>query len=824
MFKFQNPAAFLLLLLIPLLFLLRYIKIFKQISFSAVLSDWKGKAFVWKGQLRKLLSIISKIIILIGFAGAIAALADPTITRQEKVYTSLGTDVVFVLDTSPSMAAKDIGNQMRLEAAKNTIRNVALDYDGCRYGMVVLGSQASVLVPPTADINLFVNRLNDVQVGILGNGSAIGDGLSTAVCHLVSSKAQKKTIILLTDGENNAGQIHPETAATLAKDNHIPVYVLGIGTKGSVPLDYTDPLTGKVYTGYLDSNFNSASLKRIASMSGGRYFEVSTQEEFNHTFKTVVKTESSVQNYTYRTVTQTCFKKILFWAILLFVAGWFMKRILLREMLSFRYKKILLLRSAFMGIAFIMLLLAYADIHWGTYLVPVQKSGTAVGLVYDISNSMLAQDCEGGLTRLKAAAEYSKGLLSKMNGVSASVVLAKGDGVGAIPLTDDYIMIESLLDVMSPRLMTVPGSSIGKGILKAKETFPSNYSNAGRIWVFTDGEETDNYLKNALCECIKAGLPVSIIGFGDEMESPVVTGDGKTFVNSALRSAKIISTIEDAKNNLGFYNNQTEVLYINYKEKGSAVKLLNQLKQNENLFVSYEAKPVPRFKLFLLLAVMFYSFSYIFTEFDFSRIKSVSKITGGSALILSVFLLSGCSNSSGDILKGTFAFAKRQYSQAVAYFNSASEKARQKENEQTMQYALYDLGTAYSLLGEDDAAMEKYSQIAQNAPDSIRYGAYYNAGIIAHKNEDYDHAIEYFKKALEVDSTRLDAKINLELSIQNVEINVQHNQSNAIPSTEDRSLNNQDMEKAVFERIKENDQKQWKNSESTQSQNLADDY
>ena len=824
MFKFQNPAAFLLLLLIPLLFFLRYIKIFKQISFSAVLSDWNGKAFAWKGQLRKLLSVISKIILFIGFAGTIAALADPVFTRQEKVYTSLGTDVVFVIDTSPSMAAKDISSQMRLEAAKNTIRNVAADYDDCRYGIVVLGSEASVLVPPTADINLFINRLNDVQVGILGNGSAIGDGLSTAVCHLVSSMAQKKTIILLTDGENNAGQIHPETAATLAKDNHIPVYVVGIGTKGSVPLDYTDPLTGKVYSGYLDSNFNSASLKRISSITGGRYFEVSTQEEFIHTFRTVVKTESSVQNYTYRTVTQSCFKKILFWAIILFVAGWFMKRILLREMLSFRYKRILLLRSAFVGIGFIMLLVAYADIHWGTYLVPVQKSGTAVSLVYDISNSMLATDCEGGLTRLKAASEYSKGLLSKMNGVSASVVLAKGDGVGAIPLTDDYVMIESLLDVMSPRLMTVPGSSIGKGILKAKETFPANYSNAGRIWVFTDGEETDNHLKNALCECIKAGIPVSIIGFGDETETPVITGDGKTFVNSALRSAKIISTIEDAKNNLGFYNNQTEVTYVNYKEKGSAVKLLNQLKQNENLFVSYEAKPVPRFKLFLLLAVMFYSFSYIFTEFDFSRIKSVSKLTGGAALVVTLFLLTGCSNSSSDILKGTFAFAKKQYSQAVAYFNSASETARQKENEQTMQYALYDLGTAYSLLGEDDAAMEKYSQIDQNAPDSIRYGAYYNAGIIAHKNEDYDHAIEYFKKALEVDSTRLDAKINLELSIQNVEVNVQHNQSNAVPSTEDRSANNQDMEKAVFERIKENDQKQWKNSESTQSQNLADDY
>ena len=563
MLEFQNPAAFFLFLLIPLLFLLRFLKIFRQVTFKAVLSDWNGKAFVWNGKFRRLLSVLAKVIIFAGFAGTIAALADPVITRQEKVYTSLGTDIVFVIDTSPSMAAKDVGGITRLDSAKNTIRNVAAEYDGCRFGMVVLGNEASVFVPPTADVNLFTGRLDDVKVGILGNGSAIGDGLSTAVCHLVSSLAQKRTIILLTDGENNAGQIHPETAAALAAENDIPVYVIGIGTKGTVPIEYVDPLTGKVYSGYLDSNFNSASLRRIAAITGGRYFEVTTAQEFLRTFETVVKTESVVQNYTFRTVSQSCFKKILLWAIILLCAGWFIKTIILREMLSFRYAKILLVRSVFIAISFIMVLIAYADIHWGMYLVPVQKSGASVSLVYDISNSMLAPDCEEGLTRLRAACEYSKGLLSKMNGVSASVVLAKGDGVAAIPLTDDYVMIESLLEVMSPRLMTVPGSSIGKGILKAKETFPSNYSNVGRIWVFTDGEETDSYLKTALSECLKSGISVSIIGFGEERESQIMAGDGKTVVSTALRSDKVNAAIEYAKKSLGVYKNQAEIFYIN---------------------------------------------------------------------------------------------------------------------------------------------------------------------------------------------------------------------------------------------------------------------
>ena len=824
MLEFQNPAAFLLLLLIPLLYLLRFLKIFRQVTFSAVLADWNGKAFVWNGRVRKILSVTAKVIMFAGFLVTIASLADPVITRQEKVYTSLGIDIVFAVDTSPSMAAKDIGGASRLESAKETIRNAAVEYDGCRFGIVVFGNEASVFIPPTADLNSFTKKIDDIQVGMLGNGSAIGDGLSTAICHLVSSKAQKRIIILLTDGENNAGQIHPETAATLAAENSISIYVIGIGTKGTVPIEYTDPVTGKLYTGYLDSNFNSASLRRIASTSDGRYFEAATLQEFSRTIEAITKSESVIQNYTFRTVTQSYFKTVLLYAIILFAVGWFLKRIVLREMMSFRYKKSLFVRSIFIAASFVMLLLAHADIHWGTYLVPVQKSGAAVSLVYDISNSMLADDCEDGMTRLRAACEYSKVLLTKMNGVSASVVLAKGDGVAAIPITDDYAMIESLLEVMSPKLMTVPGSSIGKGILKAKETFPSNYSNAGRIWVFTDGEETDSHLKPALSECIKSGIPVSIIGFGNEDETPVLAGDGQTFVNSALRSQKIISTIEDAKKNMGFYKNQTEVVFIDSTEKGSAVRLLNQLKQSENLFVSYEAKPVPRFKLFLILAVLFYSLSYVFTEFDFSRIKAAARITGAVSCILILCTLTGCSDSTGDILKGAFAFSQKQYSQAVSYFNSANETANKSGNEQTMEYAVYDLGTAYALLGEDDAAMEKYVLITEDAPSAIRYGAYYNAGIIAHKNEDYDHAIEYFKKALEADSTRLDAKINLELSIQSVEVNVKHTQSNAVPATDDHTTNNQDMEKAVFERIKENDQKQWKNSESSQSQNLADDY
>ena len=181
-------------------------------------------------------------------------------------------------------------------------------------------------------------------------------------------------------------------------------------------------------------------------------------------------------------------------------------------MVCFKYKKILFVRSGCLAFAFIFLLLARAGLTWGTYLVPVQKSGHSVAMVFDISNSMLARDCPGQTSRLDAAALYAKKLISNMEGVPVAVVLAKGDGIAAIPLTDDSAMTQSLLDVISPKLMTVPGTSIGRGILKAKETFSTNFSSAGRIWVFTDGEETDNQLTPALLECQKSGIPVTLIG------------------------------------------------------------------------------------------------------------------------------------------------------------------------------------------------------------------------------------------------------------------------------------------------------------------------
>ena len=846
MFSFQNPAGFLLFLLLPLFYILRKTKILKQTVVYAVLGDWEGKTFIWKGKIRKFLSFLTKLMLAIAFILTVVAFADPVISIQEKVYTSIGNDVIFVVDTSPSMAAKDIDGDRRIDSAKNAITSLVKSYDGYRYGIVALGSNASVSVPPTADSSIFAKKLDEIQVGMLGNGSAIGDGLSTAVCHLASSSAPKKCIILLTDGENNAGEIHPETAARLAADNQINIYVLGIGSKGRVPIEYTDLQTGKLYSGYLESDFNANSLKKIAEIGNGRYFEVRTLEELARTLASVAKTEIVSQSFTYKTITTNYYQQVLFFALVLFVIAAFFKRVLLQEIIPFRFKKILILRSALQLLALLMVFIARTGISWGTYLAPIQKNKAAVSFVFDISNSMLAKDVASGYsgknnqyrTRLSAASLYAKKLLERMDGTSVSVVLAKGDGINAIPLTEDYAMIESLLEVMNPALMTVPGSSLGKGILCAKESFPQNFSAAGRIWLFTDGEESDGALSSAILECMRVGIPVSIIGFGDLQESEILAGDGKTKVRSAFRKENLEKIIEAVEEKVSSYKNQTPVLFVEASEIGSAAKLLSQIsnRQENTQIVSYEARPLPRYKLFLILAFIFFGASFFATEFDFSTFRNQKSPKAASVLIIfsliSIMTLSGCSSDKTEktsgtsesvkILRGTWEWHKKNYRKAVSFYLDVAQNTAPEKN-QTINYSLYDLAQAYSMTGEDKAALERYAQISSDAPAIVRYKAYYNAGIIACNNGDFEGATSYFRKALEIDSSRIEAKINMELSIQMTAAESKQNESQALPASQENQ-HNQDLENTVFNHIKENDKRQWKNSESNQAQNLSDDY
>ncbi len=494
---------------------------------------------------------------------------------------------------------------------------------------------------------------------------------------------------------------------------------------------------------------------------------------------------------------------------------------------------VLVLRCIFRSFAWIFLILAYAGFSWGTYLEPVQKSGSAVSMVFDISYSMNADDAPGGLTRLRAASKYASMLLSHMENTSVSVVVAKGEGIVVVPLTEDTSSLETLFGTITPALMSSAGSSVGKGIRSALKSFPANSSRANRIWVFTDGDETDGLMESALSECVKAGVSVSLIGFGTEREVKVLAGDGKTYVPTALRSEKMKKACESAmKKNL---SQSTEVLveYIDATEPGSAVKLLAPLKKHslsdssnsEDSSVAYEVRPIQRYALFMGLGLVFFILGFVVTELDIDNINRMLHKTTAVSAVLCVFLFTSCGTSISDsatVLQSSWNWYQQKYNKAIAGFLQSACNAQKNEEPVLEQYAIYDLAVTYLSKSENEAALVRFSQISQNAPKPVLYATYYNMGIIAFRAGDYETSASCFKNALKVDGSKMNAKINLELSLINSE-KEQKARNNAVKEIS-ASEDNDSMERAIFRRIREIDKKQWKNSENKENQSSSQDF
>jgi Ca-activated chloride channel family protein len=138
--------------------------------------------------------------------------------------------------------------------------------------LVSFGREAALRFPPTLDYDALHGLIESLEVMEFGDGTAVGTALAVACAHLNVGDARDKIIILFTDGENNAGDIQPVSAAHLASRLGITVYTIGLGTEGEIPLEYTDPRTGKRFSGLYRSGFDEENLKSIAEMTGGSYF------------------------------------------------------------------------------------------------------------------------------------------------------------------------------------------------------------------------------------------------------------------------------------------------------------------------------------------------------------------------------------------------------------------------------------------------------------------------------------------------------------------------------------------------------------------------
>jgi Ca-activated chloride channel family protein len=291
MLAFERPLLLLCLAFVPVLaWLLRWTR---RRGVSLTTRVRHGPAFAVAPLLPRLARLLAAALFWLGLVACIVAAAGPARVSRRILYLSRGNEILFVLDVSPSMAASDF-QPSRLDAAKRIIDRFL---DGRRnetVGLVAFGAEAALICPPTLDYQVLRRRLEGLQPGQFGDGTALGAGIATALAHSSGSGAPRKYVILLTDGENNAGSMSPSLAVSFAARRSVAVSVIGVGSRGEVPLSYVDPSTGLRRTGNYRSEFDQVALESLARAGGGRYYAAESAEALGSAFASISDDSASL--------------------------------------------------------------------------------------------------------------------------------------------------------------------------------------------------------------------------------------------------------------------------------------------------------------------------------------------------------------------------------------------------------------------------------------------------------------------------------------------------------------------------------------------------
>jgi Ca-activated chloride channel family protein len=287
-FTFANPEFLWLLLLIPLMVAFYFFYLRKKTS-PLRFSGFR----IFEGMRpspRQRFHTAPFLFKLIAFALAIVALARPQSTSSGQNVTTEGIDIIMALDISSSMLAEDL-KPNRIEAAKKVAEDFINSRPNDRIGLVVFSGESFTQCPLTTDHAVLRNLFTGIQSGMLADGTAIGEGLATAVNRIRKSTAKSKVIILLTDGVNNIGAIAPETAGEIAKTFGIRVYTIGVGTRGMAPYPFKTPF-GIQYQN-IDVQIDEAVLQKIADDTDGKYFRATNTAKLKEIYDSIDKLEKT---------------------------------------------------------------------------------------------------------------------------------------------------------------------------------------------------------------------------------------------------------------------------------------------------------------------------------------------------------------------------------------------------------------------------------------------------------------------------------------------------------------------------------------------------
>ncbi|MCI1779370.1 MAG: VWA domain-containing protein [Bacteroidales bacterium] len=286
---FEYPELlWLLTLIIPMVALYVYREI-KGLHPSLIVSSsvpWTSG----KGGFKKMMRHVPFVLRSLAISLIIIAIARPrSSSRLQKINTE-GIDIVLDLDVSTSMLAMDFKPD-RISAAKQIAIDFIAGRPSDRIGVVVFAGESYTQCPLTTDRATLINLIKDISCGLLQDGTAIGNGLATAVARLKDSQAKSKVIILLTDGVNNSGEISPDMAAEIAKTYGIRVYTIGIGAEGSAPYPVQTPYGVQIQQ--MTVQIDEALLKKVADTTGGKYFRATDNTKLMDIYGEIDKMERS---------------------------------------------------------------------------------------------------------------------------------------------------------------------------------------------------------------------------------------------------------------------------------------------------------------------------------------------------------------------------------------------------------------------------------------------------------------------------------------------------------------------------------------------------
>lgn len=257
----------------------------------------------------------------------ILALARPRTQEEVTQVDSEGIDIVMAMDVSTSMLARDLYPD-RINASKEIAVEFISQRRSDRIGIVVFAGESFTQCPLTTDKRTLVNLMNEVTTDIIEDGTAIGNGLATAVARLTESDAKSRVVILLTDGVNNSGEVAPQMATEIAKQYGIKVYTIGVGKEGMAKYPVMTPWGVQLQD--VKVEIDEELLKNIAKETGGKYFRATDNTKLADIYNEINQMETGRTTITNAVIYEELFMSYVLWALAAFmielILNWFVIR------------------------------------------------------------------------------------------------------------------------------------------------------------------------------------------------------------------------------------------------------------------------------------------------------------------------------------------------------------------------------------------------------------------------------------------------------------------------------------------------------------------